>query len=175
MKVSIENDPLSAYAHAVTAMVIARSGIEDGLSTALKAVEFQSEAFLPWHMLGNCYHWSGNFKKATDAYSRALEVSGRHAWTLAALLVNFVEAKQTKEAERIYYELLLRSKTGHVLPSLLATASAAMGKVDDAMRYCQEAYETHDAYLVMGFNNWPDNKYLKAIPAYGEFFKRFGL
>ncbi|HTF19283.1 MAG TPA: hypothetical protein VK658_14475 [Chryseolinea sp.] len=174
-KISIESDPLSAYAYCILGMVDARANDISGIAAALKAVEFQPDAFLPWYTLGNCYHWSGSHKKATDAYNHALEVSGRHAWALNSLLQNFVEAQQWKEAESIYHELLLRSKTGHVLPSLLAMASAAMGKNDEAMRYIYEAYERHDAFLLQCFNVWPDNKHLLAIPEYAVFLKRFEL
>lgn len=171
-KISVESDPLSAYAYCILGMVSARAGDSNSVEAARKAVEFQPEAFLPWYTLGNCYHWFGHHKKATEAYNQALEVSGRHAWALNSLLVNLVEAQQWKEAESLYYELLLRSKTGHVQPSLLAMSSAAMGKSDEAMQYLQKAYERHDAFLVQCFNVWPDNKFLRAIPAYAAFLNQ---
>jgi TolB-like protein/Flp pilus assembly protein TadD len=174
-KISIDNDPLSAYAHTILALVSTRSGNGDGLGSALKAVAFQPDAFLPWYILGNCYHWSGHFKKATGAFNHALEISGRHAWALTSLLVNYVDAQQMKEAEIIYHEMLLRSRTGHILPSLLAMASAAVGKNEDAIRYAYEAYDRHDAFQVQCVNIWPDNKYLMAIPEYSKFLEKFEL
>jgi TolB-like protein/Flp pilus assembly protein TadD len=172
VNLSIESDPLSAYAHTILALVSIRSGKGDGISSALKGVQYDPGAFLTWYVLGNCHHWSGNFDKATEAFNRALEISGRHAWALTSLLTNYVDAHQIKEANTIYHELLLRARTGHVLPSLMAMASAAMGKNEDAMRFAHEAYERHDPFQVQIFNIWPDNKYLKEIPGYDKIQER---
>lgn len=171
LDISVSNDPLSAYAHAVRAMVMVRGGSDDGVTAALGAIEYDRDAFLPWYVLGMCYHWRGDFSKATDAFNHALDISGRHAWALTGLLVNLVDAQKMKEAESVYNEMLLRSKTGQLLPSLMAMASAAMGKTEEAMRLVFEAYQRHDAFQIQCFNVWPDNKYLKAIPGYLEFIE----
>lgn len=165
-RICVEKDPFSSYAHGILAMVLIRSKTAHGIPEALKAIEYDQQAFFPWWALGNCYHWSGDYQKAIEAYNRAMEISGRHAWALTSLLITYADAGQTKEGDILYYELLTRANTGHVLPSLLAMASAAMGKSKDAINYAKEAYERHDPFLVQCYKIWPDNKYLLAIPEY---------
>ncbi len=167
-RISIEYDPLSSYAHTILALIKNRSGIASGIPEALKAAEYDPDAFLSWYVLGNCYHWSGNFKKATESFNRALEISGRHAWALTSLLVNYVDDRQVAKAETIFHELKLRASTGHVLPSLLAIASAGLNKKDEAIRYAREAYERHDPFQIQSSKSWPDSKFLKDIPQYQE-------
>ncbi len=133
-RISVENDPLSSYAYTILALITNISGNGNGISEALKAVEHDPDAFLSWYSLGNCYHWSGNLKMAAESFNRALEISGRHAWALTSLLVNYVDDQQLTKAETIFNELKLRASTGHVLPSLLAIASSALNRKDEAIR-----------------------------------------
>ncbi|MGC3948132.1 MAG: hypothetical protein QM762_27085 [Chryseolinea sp.] len=170
VRMAIESDPLSAYAYAVKGFTLARAG-RNGVPFALKALEFDSESFLPWYQLGNAYHWTGQHKSATEAFNQALDRSGRHAWALTGLLVNLVDSNQMREAESIYNELLLRSKTGHLLPSMMGMAHAAMGKSKEAMQCTLEAYERHDAFQMQCFK-WPDSKYLEQIPEYVQFVEK---
>ena len=174
-RISVESDPLSSYAHTIIAFVTNKSGYGDGISDALKAIEYDEDAFVSWYILGNCYHWSGNFKKATETFIHALEISGRHAWALTSLLVNYVDDQQFTKAETIYNELMLRASTGHVLPSLLSIASAALNKKEDAIRYAREAYDRYDPFQIQSSKSWPDNKYLTAIPEYQEILKMLKL
>jgi adenylate cyclase len=174
-KIAVDNDPLSSYAWTMLAMVKARSGIEDGVAEAIKATEFDRDSFLGWNILGNCYHWSGKYDQAVPAFNRSLEISGRHAWSLVALLVTYVDAGQPKDAEVIFNELRLREQTGHVLPSIMATASAALNKKNDAIQYAWKAYERHDPYQIQTSKLWPPSKHLLAIPEYQRVLEKLGL
>jgi TolB-like protein/Tfp pilus assembly protein PilF len=165
-RISVENDPLSCYAWGILGIVLNKAGMATGLEECQNAINFDPNSFLGWYIAGNCYHWSGNFASATEALNRALEISGRHAWALTSLLVNFVDAQEPDKAEAIYNELLLRASTGHVLPSLLSIASAALGKNEEAMRYAHVAFERHDPFQIQSSKSWPDNKYLRAIPEF---------
>lgn len=173
--IAVRNDPLSSYAHTILGIAKAISGRGSGVQESLQAVEYDRGSFLAWYMLGNCYHWSGQFNKASEAINYALEISGRHAWALTSLLVNYVDDQQLTKAETIYNELMLRASTGHVLPSLLSIASAALNKNEEAIRYAYEAYERHDPFQIQSIKSWPDNKYLMKIPAYSEILRLLKL
>ena len=170
-EIAIQNDPLSSYAHTILGMVKLKSGTNDGLESVTKGVEYDRNSFLAWYALGIAYHINGEFSKAIETLNYSIEISGRHAWALNSLLITFIDAKHEKEAETIYHELILRSKTGHVLPSILAMASAAMGKNEKAIQYAYQAFERHDPFQIQSSKNWPDNKYLVAIPEYQEILK----
>lgn len=174
-KITVENDPLSSYAYAILAMVKSKAGQQDGIAEALQSVKYDKDSFLGWYILGNCYHWAGQYDSAIEAFNRSLEISGRHSWALMSLLVTYVDAHQQKESEVIYNEIKLRSHTGHVLPTILAIASSALNKKEDAIRYAYEAVERHDPYLIQTSRSWPDNKFLMAMPEYHKILKMLKL
>lgn len=174
-KIAVENDPLSAYAWTILSLVKSRAGIEYGIAEANKAVEFDPDAFLSWYILGNCYHWSGQYEKAIPAFTRSLDNSGRHAWALIALLVTYVDAGKPKEAAVIYNELRLREQTGNVLPSIMAIGSASLGKKEEALEFAYKAYERHDPFQIQSSRLWPANKYLMAIPEYQQVIENLRL
>ena len=174
-EIAIEHDPLSSYAHTILGMVKMKSGIHEGVASIMKGVEYDRSSFLAWQILGNSYHITEDFPKAIETLNHALEISGRHAWALNSLLVTYVDANLKKEAEAIYHELILRSKTGHVLPSVLAMASAAMNKKDEAIRYAYEAFERHDPFQIQSSKNWIDNKYLGVYPEYQAILEKLKL
>ena len=120
----------------------------------------------------------GNIKEAIEAYKRAIDISGRHNWALGSLLALLIEPSQYQnkaEAGYIYKELLTKEKVGYVSPFVLALASAAFGKNDEAIRYTKLALDRHDPYFVVLVPGRPDNKCLLAIPEIGDLIKAIGL
>jgi len=100
-----------------------------------------------------------------------LEISGRHNWALTSLVVTYAEGNQLREANVIYNELLTKAKLSFVSPALLAIASAALDKNEDAIRYARQAYERHDPFQVVTSRSWPDSKKLRSLPEYREILK----
>lgn len=173
-RIAIENDPLSPYAHACFAIVLAING-QDGVTYARKAVDTDPSSFLSWWALGIALHWNGKHEEAVGPFLEALRISGRHTWAVNSLLHTYVDAGRKEEALQLYQELLLRSKVGFVLPSLLAMSSAAVGKSEEAIQLAIEAKERHDPFQIQTAKGWPDSKHLNALPAYREVLKSLGL
>ena len=166
-QLSVENEPMSAYAYVILCIVNSLADLnEEAIAAGLKAVEYDPEAFTPWHWLGNSYHWAGNLTAAIKPFNRALEISGRHNWTLTALVVTYAEGNHMREANVIYNELLTKSKLSYVSPALLAIASGALDKKEDAIRYAWQAYERHDPFQVVTSRSWPDSRKLCSLPEY---------
>ncbi|MEX1238871.1 MAG: tetratricopeptide repeat protein [Cyclobacteriaceae bacterium] len=171
-RLSVENDPMSAYAYVILCIVSSMATrYDESIEAASKAVEYDPDAFTSWHWLGNSYHWSGNLQAAIKPFNRALEISGRHNWTLTSLVVIYAEDNHLREANVIYNELLTKAKLSFVSPALLAIASAALDKNEDALRYARQAYERRDPFQVVTSNSWPDSKKLRSLPEYREILK----
>ena len=163
---------MSAYAYVILCLVNSMAGnYEEAVAAASKAAEYDPDAFTPWHWLGNSHHWAGNLREALKPFNRALEISGRHNWTLTSLLVTHAEDNHIREANVLYNELLTKAQLSFVSPALLAIASAALDKNEEAMRYAWQAYERHDPFQIISSSSWPDSKKLRSLPEYREIMK----
>ncbi len=178
-RLAVENDPLSSYAHGIVSLVALAADLgEESIAAAERSVGFDQEAFASWYALGTSYHYSGILEPAIQAYQKAIDVSGRHNWALTNLLTVLLEPsefQQVPAANSIYRELLTKEKTGFVNPFLLATASAALGKNEDAIRYIKQAIDRHDPVFAIDFAHRPESKAIRAIPQVIEMLKSIGL
>ncbi len=149
---------------------------DDAVSAGLKAVEYDPEAFASWHWLATCYQWAGDLTAALKPFTRALEISGRHIWTLTSLVVTYSDLGRMREANVIYNELLTKAKLSYVSPACMAIASAALGKNDEAMRFARQAYDRRDPFLLQGLlPHWPNSKQFCRLPEYPEFLSLFAI
>jgi adenylate cyclase len=167
-QLAVENDPLSAYSYIILCAVYGCSGrYKEAIDAGLKAVEYDPGSFSSWNFLGNAYHWTGDIASSMAPYKKALEISGRHVWTLTTLVVAYVTNNQKREAEILHNELLTKAKLSYVSPTMLAITSAALGKPEDAVRYAREALLCRDPCIVqMTSDVWPDSKALREIEQY---------
>ena len=171
-KLALENDPLSAYAYIILAVVSSLANLhEEAISAGLKAVEYDPNSFSAWQFLGVGYHWSGKLTEAIRPYNRALEISGRHIWTLTSLVVAYAEANQMQEAKIIYNELIVKSKLSYVSPTSLSMTAAVLGMNEEALLFAHDAYRRHDPYQVVTAKYWLESKSLRAIPGFTEILK----
>jgi adenylate cyclase len=175
-QIAVENDPLSAYSYIILCGVCSQAGLhEKAIAAGLKAVECDPGSFSAWHFLGLSYSWSGDIARCFSPFQKALEVSGRHNWTLTSMLVAHVNNNQLHEAGIVYNELLTKSKLSYVAPSLLAIGSAAMGKDEQALQYARAAVERRDPFAITGFEAWPDAQHLREVPGCEEIRKMLGF
>jgi TolB-like protein len=176
---TVEYDPLSSYAHTIVSTTAADAGLyEKAIEAAEKSVEFDTESFLAWYYLGYANHIAGNVTPAILAYEKAIDISGRHSWALTSLLSLLMkpsEYMQNDKSNSLYRELITKAKTGYVSPSLLAIASATLGKNEDAIRYSRQAFDRHDPFLLLTAQKRPDNEALHALPEFIDMLKEIGL
>jgi TolB-like protein len=179
VRLAVEYDPLSSYAQGAFGVVASVANLhEEAVAAAKRSVEFDHESFVAWYFLGYCNHCAGNIAFAIQAYQEAINISGRHNWTLTILLSILMEQSEyqkVQEANYIYRELLSKEKAGYVNPFLLAMASAALGKNEDAVRYIKQALDRHDPLYTFALPGRADNKALRAIPQIVEMMKSIGL
>jgi len=178
-RLAVEHDPLSSYAQTILSILASQAGFnEEAVAAGMRGVEFDKESFSAWYFMGYSNHSAGNIPSAIQAYKQAIDISGRHNWALASLLPLYLEHpeyQQDNEADYIYRELLTKEKMGYVSPFLLAIASAAFGKNNEAIRYTKLALDRHDPLLQIVVPGRPDNKALRSIPEFRKIMNAIGL
>ena len=178
-RLATENDPLSSYAQTILSVAYTHVGLHDeAVEAGNKAVEFDKESFSAWYFQGYSNHSAGNLPAAIKAYKQSIDISGRHNWALTSLLALLIEPseyQQENEANYIYMELLTKEKMGYVAPFLLAIASAAIGKDEEAIRYTQLGLDRHDPNFTNIVPVKVDTNSLFALTKFREMMKKAGL
>jgi TolB-like protein len=177
--ICVKNDPLSSYAQAILSTITSNAGMHnEAISAGEKCVEFDPDSFAGWYWLGYSNHFAGNLPSAIQAYSRAIDISGRHNWAITSLLSLLSESsdnKQIEEANSLFNELSIKAKLGYVAPSLLAIAAAALGKNKDAIRFAKQAVDRHDPLFGITSQFRCDNRAIRAMPEFRKIIKEIGL
>ena len=106
---------------------------------------------------------------------RALAISGRHSWALMSLVSIYAEWDKPDSARAVYRELEARSEREYVQPSMLAPAAAAVGEVDQAIAYAQQALDDKDPLFVMLARTWPDYAGLRKESRFLEIVSHLAL
>ena len=175
LKIATENDPLSSYAHACYSLTFTtKDKFDEAISSAKYAVELDSESWVARYALGNAYHWSGKLNKALDEYIVALEISGRHAWTLYLQVLTHLKMNQQEAALKIFKEMEARYRDHYLPPSCLAIAAAALGQNEKALELAHIAVDIVDPYLSYVVITYHESEILSAIPGFGQIIQRLG-
>ena len=178
-RLTAEYDPLSSYGQTIVCSVTSNSGLhEEAISAGERSIGYDPESFIGWYFLGYSNHFASNLSSAILAYKKAIDISGRHNWAVTSYLSLLVEPSEymnIEKANSLYRELLTKAKTGYVSPSLLAIASATLGKYDDAVLYARQALDRHDPFFIISAQKRPDNKALLALPEFQALTKSIGL
>ena len=175
LKIATENDPLSSYAHACYSLTFTtKDKFDEAISSAKYAVELDSESWVARYALGYAYHWSGKLNKALDEYIVALEISGRHAWTLYLQVLTHLKMNQQEAALKIFKEMEARYRDHYLPPSCLAIAAAALGQNEKALELAHIAVDIVDPYLSYVVITYHESEILSAIPGFGQIIQRLG-
>ena len=173
---AVESDPLSGYANAILGLTYSIAGrYTEAVEICERAVELDAESFLARHSLHLALRFSGRFEESVAVGELALAMSGRHPWAMAALAKTFDEWGKPADAQAVYEEMMARARRCYVQPSQLATAAAAAGMRDEAIRHSCEAFEIRDPFCRIHFSKyWRESARLRMDPRFHEILLEFG-
>ena len=175
-KIAIENDPLSAYAFACYALVLASANKnQEAIEASKTAVELEEDAMLSRFTLSYCYLCSGELEKALQIGLLAVESSNRHAWNLILVLVIYKELNQMEEALKIYQEIEVRYQDHNLPPSFLAIASAVIGNDKEALELAHIAVAVFDPYMTYLGINFKTSEAIHNIDGFDQIIKQLGF
>jgi Flp pilus assembly protein TadD len=173
---AVEQDPLSAYPHAILGEVLWQAGDDrEAVAQLHRAAELDPASFFALWNLGMCHHHAGRFAEAEDAYRRALAISGRHPWVLSHLGIMMADSGRAAEAEAVHAELEARAEVEYVQPSIRAILAAALGASDHAIALAHQACDERDAFMSFEAVCAPMSRALRSHPRFGEILDRMHL
>jgi len=175
-RLAYERDTLSWYAPAILSCSLAVAGeAAQSVTFARLAVERDPDAFLPKWIHGLVAHWSGAFDESFAAFDRAAEVSNRHHFVLSARALACADCGRPADARALHEELLAKRGQGYVPFYSLAMSASAIGDMDAAIEYAQQACDEREPLLVIFTRIVPSARRLRADPRFGDVLRRLAL
>jgi serine/threonine protein kinase/tetratricopeptide (TPR) repeat protein len=111
------------------------------------------------------------YPEAITTIKRAMTLAGRTPDLVAMLARAYALSNRKDEAETLLQELQERSRDEYVLPSDFASLHVALGNVDEAFRWLEEAYKERDWGILFLRYNWGLDP-LRSDPRFDDFVRR---
>jgi len=170
---ALRDDPLSAYATTVHAMVLYHAGRgEEAVTHARRATELDPQSVVAWWQRQIIVGWSGDHVASVAAGERALDLSSRGAWQLASLASEYGRVGDVVAARALYQELSERAARMWVQPTLLAMGAVSCGLREGALDLLTRAVEERDWVFPARANYWHEFDPIRSHPRYMELLRR---
>jgi Flp pilus assembly protein TadD len=123
-----------------------------------------------WNQLGILHGFTGDFDRARDAYSRALEIDPKHGHARAnsAYLLRL----EGRFAEALAALIAVSQKADRVFE--VALVYGCRGDRDETIEWLQRAYERHDRQL-LAIKAFPEFRVVRDDPRYVELLRKMNL
>jgi tetratricopeptide (TPR) repeat protein len=125
----------------------------------------------PYVWLGCAYLEKKDYRNATSAMQKGVELSGRAPVALIDLGIAYARSGKTKEAEQILSELLEISKTKYVPEFYMACFYGALGRKDEAFEWLEKSYNERSNGL-SAIKVYPLINDLRPDPRFTEMLRR---
>ena len=176
MERMVELDPLSAYANVIFCFAAVSSGnIAEAVKHGQRGVELDPKSYLAQWSYAVALQYEGRYEEATVAVEAALAMSGRHIWALSTLAMIHGATNRPDNARAVYQEMEARSTREYVQPSMRISAAAALGEIDRAIEFAQQALDHKDPLFIMMARSWPDYESLRNDPRFLEIVGQLNL
>jgi serine/threonine-protein kinase len=172
----LQADPLSGYANVIFAFSGLSSGrLSEAVDHGRRGVELDPKSYLAQWSLSVALKCDRQYEEAVAAAERALAISGRHSWALTTLVSIYAAWGKPDQAAAAYRELESRSTREYIQPAMLAPAAAAVGEMDRAITFAQQALDNKDPLFVMLARTWPDYDQLRTDSRFLHIVSRLNL
>jgi tetratricopeptide (TPR) repeat protein len=172
----IQLDPLSAYANVIFCFsAISNGRISEAVEYGRRGVELDPKSYLALWSFAVALEYSEKYEEAAAVTEQALAISGRHSWALMTLVSNYAAWDKPDEARAVFQELEVRSAREYIQPTMLTAAAAAIGQIDRAIAFAQQALDDGDPLFVMLARTWPDYNSLRTDPRFHEILSKLKL
>jgi len=143
-------------------------------------VEYRKSALLDpsWEsshaLVADCYRRMGMSQEALAEYERAMALAGTRPEVIKGLRAAFERGGWKGYWSKSLSDQVAKSKHEYVSPYVLATQSVLAGNTEDAFRYLQKAFATHDDGLTF-IKLDHDFDSLHSDPRYAALLREVGL
>jgi tetratricopeptide (TPR) repeat protein len=169
-------DPLSGYANVILGYSsISARRYEAAVNHSRRGVELDPASFLAHFCLLAALTCAGRYEEAVGVGDKAFSMSGRHAWAVAHLVCTYTAWGKPEQARALCAELMERSATMYVQPSMLGLAAAEVIGLDEGVAQIGRAVADRDPFFVMLARTWPLYATLRADPRFGALVRELRL
>ena len=170
-----ELDPLSPATNGIAALVSYHGRQYDqAISECQRALERDRASFLALLAMTLSYAAKGMYKDAISHAERGLSLSPEVNVLRALLGVVYAMAGERQSAERVLAELLERSHTEYVGPTMISWVYANMDEPDSAFEWLEKASSARDCTLGFGIRA-PVYDRISGDPRFNELLAGLGL
>ena len=172
---AIEFEPLLSHSYITLSSVYVCSGnFEKACDACETAIELDSKSFLSYSSQSMALLGLGRFDEAFESLNFAVSISGRHQYPLLELAWAYFKTDNIEEAQKIFDELLARSKTEFISGLSLGVTAYASKKYDLAFHYLEKAFE-EKASLLITANVYPFFTFSKTDPRFHIFLEKMNF
>jgi TolB-like protein/Tfp pilus assembly protein PilF len=172
----LQVDPLSGYANVIASFSGVSSGrIAEAVEHGRRGVELDPNSYLAQWSLSVSLQCDRQYEEAATVAERALAISGRHSWALMTLAAIYAAWDKPDKARAVFREMEARSARDYIQPAMLTAAAAAVGEIDRAIGFAQQALDDKDPLFVMLARTWPDYEPLRTDSRFREIVDRLKL
>ena len=173
---ALEADPLSGYANVIVCCSAMTSGSSaEAVEHGRRGVELDPNSYLANFSLAVALQGNAQYEDAAASAERALALSGRHAWAMATLASIYADWNKPDKARAVFSEMEARSSREYVQPAMLLSAAAAVGEMDQAITFAQQALDERDPGFVIFARSWPDYDRLRADSRFLDIVSQLGF
>jgi len=172
---AVDLDPMAPIpAYALGNVLICSGRYEAAVTCAETVLARDPTHALIYRILGIARLLLGQYDEASTALEMGARLSMRHPWFVGDL--GIVEAAKGNRigAERLQDELRARSQRTFVSPLAMAIIPTALGDLDQAVQYVEEAFEQRDP-LLMAMAAWPPLENLRNDPRVRARLEQMGI
>ncbi|HEV7645933.1 MAG TPA: protein kinase [Pyrinomonadaceae bacterium] len=144
-----ELDPLSPRAILMTSWIHYQSRYyAEAISRARRTLEFDANFAQGYLHMGNSLSQNKRAEEAVAALEKSLELMPGFTMTRYMLTYAQAAAGQMDEARAVVEELRRRAKTEYVKPYFIALGCIAIGEIDEAFEWLDNAFAEGDVWLI---------------------------
>jgi serine/threonine protein kinase len=150
----VDNDPLSALAHAMHSFGLAYAGrVDEALAAGRRVEQLDPQVWIGDYAIAAAMCGQGRIDEAISVGERCVGKSDRHPWPLMTLSVAYRLSGRHHDACGIADELIERERQGYIAPLPIAQALASAERSEEAVVFFMRAYREHDSLPL--WNHWP--------------------
>lgn len=169
---AIELETLNSHTHNTLAMLYVCSGkFEEALRVSKTAIELDPDSFISYSCLGAALFGLGKSEEGIEATEIAVKISGRHQYALCMLSWMYAAMNNISGAQKMFGELMTRSKTEFVSKLSLAVTAYYSQSHDEAFEFLEQAFEER-ASLLITIKGYPFFAFIRTDPRFQPFLQR---
>ena len=177
LKLGLEYDPLSVYMQAHLGVTLCWAGRwAEAVQQCSKALEWDPNFLSARCALGASYYFQSRGDESIRELQGAVEGSGRDHWAMAYLGAVYAASGDRARAGYILRELEERRKREYISAVHIATIYIQLGKLDDAFKWLEEAYQERSAFM-FAVHRYPfiGTDKINRDPRFKDLMRRIGL